>query len=300
MRIILPDISLINPSEEDKYLYYKLYSGVRTSDRLLTGLVHPFITKLFSESLINQWFYIRYSDPENHIRLRMMYENYSDLLKISEYFEQLSSPFLKYNQLWSVKLDNYSPEIDRYGKNCITSAEMLFFHDSELAINFIKYNEYSYSSDNLWMFAIFSINKFLEDFGYDLNSKSEIIEVMFSTFNAEFLPDRLLRKQIAVKYSKYSDLILKMIESPLKCKYPGKEGLRLVKIRSESQKELILSIRNSIGKGNQGISLNDIISDFIHMMMNRLFRSEQRKHEFVIYNFLSRYYRSKLARIKYN
>ena len=55
----------------DKWLYYKLYCGVRISDSLLTDLVLPLVIKLTTESLIEKWFFIRYSDPENHIRLRL-------------------------------------------------------------------------------------------------------------------------------------------------------------------------------------------------------------------------------------
>jgi hypothetical protein len=36
------------------------------------------------------------------------------------------------------------------------------------------------------------------------------------------------------------------------------------------------------------------------MMLNRLFRSKNRLHELVLYDFMNRYYKSELAKEKYN
>jgi thiopeptide-type bacteriocin biosynthesis protein len=38
------------------------------------------------------------------------------------------------------------------------------------------------------------------------------------------------------------------------------------------------------------ISINDLLCSYIHMMINRLFRTQQRKHELVLYDYLFRYY----------
>ncbi|NOQ27509.1 MAG: hypothetical protein GQ564_19270, partial [Bacteroidales bacterium] len=45
--------------------------------------------------------------------------------------------------------------------------------------------------------------------------------------------------------------------------------------------------------------LNDLMGSYIHMLMNRLFKSKQRTHEMVIYDFLYRYYKSEIAKRKY-
>jgi len=39
-----------------------------------------------------------------------------------------------------------------------------------------------------------------------------------------------------------------------------------------------------------------LMLSYLHMLNNRLFKSKQRKHELVLYNFLYNHYRSKLAR----
>jgi hypothetical protein len=44
--------------------------------------------------------------------------------------------------------------------------------------------------------------------------------------------------------------------------------------------------------------LDNLIANYLHMFINRLFVSKQRKTELVIYEYLWKYYESKLARKK--
>ena len=55
----------------DKWLYYKLYGGVKSCDFILPIYILPMMNRLKRMHLISKWFYIRYSDPDFHIRLRI-------------------------------------------------------------------------------------------------------------------------------------------------------------------------------------------------------------------------------------
>ncbi len=62
---------------------------------------------------------------------------------------------------------------------------------------------------------------------------------------------------------------------------------------TEKDIEKLFDLRNS----NQlKTELNDILSSLIHMMINRLFKSEQRLQEMVLYYYLFKYYTSAVAR----
>jgi hypothetical protein len=47
------------------------------------------------------------------------------------------------------------------------------------------------------------------------------------------------------------------------------------------------------------IMLDDLLGSYIHMMMNRMFRTRQRLMEMVLYDFLFRTYKSALAKNRY-
>ena len=68
-------------------------------------------------------------------------------------------------------------------------------------------------------------------------------------------------------------------------------------IRSTRGVNEILKLEND---KQLAVSVDNLLISYIHMFMNRLFRSKQRLHEMVIYGFLFRYYRSQLAQSKHS
>ena len=46
------------------------------------------------------------------------------------------------------------------------------------------------------------------------------------------------------------------------------------------------------------VHLDDLLSNYIHMLLNRLFKNEQRKHELIIYHLMWKHYLSEIAREK--
>jgi hypothetical protein len=57
----------------DKWLYYKIYCGVKTADMLLLEVIKSLTEQLIEEKIIDRWFFIRYSDPEPHVRFRVQF-----------------------------------------------------------------------------------------------------------------------------------------------------------------------------------------------------------------------------------
>jgi thiopeptide-type bacteriocin biosynthesis protein len=53
-----------------QWLYLKAYTGTASADRILTDTVGPVIDGLLSTGVVDHWFFLRYADPEHHLRLR--------------------------------------------------------------------------------------------------------------------------------------------------------------------------------------------------------------------------------------
>ena len=63
-----------------QWLYFKIYTGVKTADEVLAHTIRPFLRELYAERWIDGSFFIRYNDPDFHIRLRLhidRFENYA-------------------------------------------------------------------------------------------------------------------------------------------------------------------------------------------------------------------------------
>ena len=53
-----------------EWLFAKLYSGPATADQVLRDVVRPVVERVLSAGAADRWFFIRYGDPDWHLRLR--------------------------------------------------------------------------------------------------------------------------------------------------------------------------------------------------------------------------------------
>ncbi|MCT9139772.1 lantibiotic dehydratase [Streptomyces violarus] len=120
-------------SPGSEWLYAKIYATPELHDTLLTSRLPSFVNDIAPH--IDQWFYIRYQDPDPHLRLRLHGASYElvqyVLPKLHTFLEMLRDERL----LGRWVLDTYEPEFQRYGgAELIRGAESLFSLDSTSAI----------------------------------------------------------------------------------------------------------------------------------------------------------------------
>lgn len=111
----------------DNWLYYKIYTGSRTSDMILLEIIKPLTESLLYNDVIDKWFFIRYADPKPHLRIRFHCTETKNIgVVISEllpFFKELINQDL----VWKIQIDTYNRELERYGENTIIISESLFF-----------------------------------------------------------------------------------------------------------------------------------------------------------------------------
>ncbi|MGH2644388.1 MAG: thiopeptide-type bacteriocin biosynthesis protein, partial [Chitinophagaceae bacterium] len=125
-----------------EWLYFKIYCGAHTSDKILSEVVKPATCSLVESASITKAFFIRYTDPHYHIRFRLHLTGKAKLAHTMNYIYNLLQPFCDNNLVWKVQLDTYQREIERYGESCIGISEELFYYDSLLYLNFIEKEEF--------------------------------------------------------------------------------------------------------------------------------------------------------------
>src|SRR5262249_55204668 len=97
------------------WLYAKLYSGVAIADEVLRDVVLPLVIRDGFSQAVNRWFFLRYSDPDTHLRLRFcgtpdMLASYVAPMLHAAVARQLTD-----GRIWRVQLDTYEREVERYG-----------------------------------------------------------------------------------------------------------------------------------------------------------------------------------------
>jgi thiopeptide-type bacteriocin biosynthesis protein len=279
----------------DDWFYFKIYTGVKTADTLLIELIEPLTKKIMDEGLIDKWFFIRYSDPEFHLRIRFRIKNKLKLSEIILELNKLLKPFIENRLVSTFQTETYSREIERYGGKTIEDAESFFFHDSQMTIQMLGFIEGDEGENYRWHFACLAIDYLLNDFGFSQVEKLQLMDNLQQGFGQEFGMNTQLKVQLDDKFRKERQQIRVFL---LKENDFYQPFYQILEHKSINTKEIIKKIRNHHSTNKLEVELNNLISSYIHMMLNRIFKSKQRLNEMVIYSLMYRFYKSEMARNK--
>lgn len=271
-----------------EWLYMKIYTGVTTAEKVLKEVVFPLVKSLVERSIIDKWFFIRYTDPEDHLRIRFHHATDPVFWKtvLEELHEKISAnidPIL----IHKIQTDTYIREIERYGEQTMVLSENIFFYDSEAAIGCIDLLQGEEGEHFRWLLAIRGVDMLLQDFGYMLPKRAAYLKRLQQHFFREFGGSQTLQTQLNASYRKYMRQISSFLDPQQDTTNEIEEVALLLEKRSSHIQQAIRTVTVN--------TWDELLSSYIHMFLNRMFSSNQRKHEMVVYHFLSKYYESRLA-----
>lgn len=273
----------------DNWIYYKLYCGARTADSILTDAILPLTEMLSQKGVISKWFFIRYSDPDFHIRLRFYVKDTDTIGQVVSELHTILSPYVTDDVIHKVQLDTYVRELERYGASTVAVSEELFYHESKMLLQVMEVVE----EDSLYfLWVLRAIDRLLQSFTYDTPQKLALVTANAQAFKKEFSANKQLNKQLDKKYRNLRDQVaIFLTPNPLPSDYALLDQL-LIDWKRRTQ-QAVASIKTCNTNRTLEVQLDYLISSYIHMLVNRAFRSRQRFYELVCYDFLTKYYRSK-------
>lgn len=156
------------------WLYAKFYCGTNLMDELIAGPLADLARRSQTSKLARLWFFIRFADPEPHVRLRFRTSNNTAAVRLYEEVTRLGADLIASGVCNRMTIDTYDREIERYGgPDAIAVAERLFACDSELAATVItqELNE-SWHADRKVTCAA-TIDRMLSALGLDMEKRLE-------------------------------------------------------------------------------------------------------------------------------
>ncbi len=254
------------------WLYAKVYGGTADTEDILRDIVAPFVREL--GDLAAQFFFIRYADPDPHLRLRFT----GDPARLTgELLPSLSARLaaaFDRNQTWRLQLDTYEREIERYGD--ILAAERVFAADSAACLEIIELTPGADGRDARWRLALRGIDQLLGDLGLDLEARRALVTKLRDAFGAEHGIDATFQRHLGTKYRAHADEIAALLAADADPEHPLAPGLAALARRSRALAGMVAS--------------PEIAASHIHMHANRLLPVVARKQELVLYDLLRRHY----------
>jgi thiopeptide-type bacteriocin biosynthesis protein len=255
------DDFMLLPGKEN-WLYYKLYGCSKRQNELI-AYIHETLESMISEGLLKKYFFIRYSDPEPHVRLRIQASD--DMLlplfsNINVWLETLRLDGL----ISKITIDSYQRELERYGgAGLIKQAEEYFFHSSRLAMQIISKIRYEKSLKiNIDVIGVSFIISALEAFGLTPDEQEAFLNQRSSNSEnrKQFQDNRKILMKAADSRNNFHEIML--IE-------PYEQIHSLINSSSEKLSEYAKAVYECDKNGELTNTVHGIISSVIHMFCNR-------------------------------
>ena len=277
-----------------EWLYFKLYTGTKMADTVLTQAIKPVIEQLMVEGLVNKWFFIRYADPEKHLRFRVHLTDLSTIGHVLLKLKNLIQPLENEGIIWKVQIDSYQREIERYGAEVMELTETIFHEDSKAVIAMINQTLGEEREVIRWQWCLKLIDRYISDFGLSILEKKNLMEKMKTSFAIEFKINKDLKIQLDQRFRNNRSAIEQILDVSLNETHEYAPLFEYINDKTENIRSTIQQVKDL----KFGDDLTKYLSDTIHMTVNRTIGDNQRTHELVMYDFLFRYYQAEMSRKK--
>jgi thiopeptide-type bacteriocin biosynthesis protein len=280
-----------------EWLYAKLYTGAGTADQVLNHLVGPLVRSSLASGAADAWFFIRFADPDWHLRLRLHGEPGRLHAEVLPSLEAAAAPLLETGQLWCVQLDTYEREVERYGGDRgIELAEHVFDADSEAVLTIMGSSWGDAGLDLRWRLAMRGIDLLFDDLGLALEEKRSVARRARESFGREFGIDGNFRGRVSQRYRAERARLEALLDPGRAPPAPLAAGLEALRRRSLQLAPVTAELRQLGQAGRLSATMTDIAMSYAHMHVNRLLRSAQRAQELVLYELLDRAYSAQAGR----
>jgi len=276
-----------------QWLYAKLFTGTATADRVLDVAVEAVRASLAS-AVASRWFFIRFGDPDWHLRLRVQGDPQGLLHETLAALSSVTAPLLDSGQLWRVELDTYEREVERYGgARGVEIAEAVFHADSDAVLAIVTGGP---AADWRWRVALVGIDRVFDDFGFGLERKRAIVRLACEGYGRELGADRAFQRALSHRYRDQRVELEALVNGEREPPLAFRGSIEALRGRSVRIAPLAEELRWLDEHGELSASLDEIVMSYAHMHVNRLLRSAQRAQEYVLYELLDRIYGSHAAR----
>ena len=263
----------------NEWIYFRLYTNLENQDIILIEL-NKLVNTFYSQKKLEKFFFVRYFVEFYELRIRLKFNN-----RDNEIFEVLLNYFktLFYDGvLKDFSINIYRREIERYGMELINDFETVFSIDSLAVTKFLTIFR---KSDERLLFSLMNLNRLIDMLPYSDDIKYNVLEKYTLSYRRLNIANSEIKSSISKAFRHFHPKIRSTLEN---------KDSTLNSILSFDESTYKSSIHN-IYMDSTINPVTHLLSIF-HMHNNRLFDSNQKDFDFLSFEFLYRYTKSKRAR----
>jgi len=256
------------------WLFAKLYCPRAFEDDLLTGPVAELCREALATGAADDWFFIRYADPDPHLRLRFRGRSARLIGDLVPHVCAWAEGLLSDGLCARLCFDTYDRELERYGGTAGTSAaEAIFGTDSRAVIEMLRLSREGLLEMDVTSLAVLSIDELLAGLGLSEAERLAWYRERVSSRNAA-----------GDDYRRRKESLRRLLGDPEYVRgSPGGDALvRVLAVRSADLAEIgrRLDVLATAGELSQPKSV--LLRSYAHLHCNRLLAGDPSAEEQVL------------------
>jgi thiopeptide-type bacteriocin biosynthesis protein len=265
-----------------EWFFAKIYASPAAVDTIIREVVAPLVASL-GEADSARWFFVRYGDPDWHLRVRVRSEGKTHVGKLMHELHRLVEPLVDGGHVMRLQLDTYRPEVERYGGPVgLDIGERIFSADSRSVLRMLL--SIDQEGPKRWHFAVAGIRALLADFGLGALIRQRLLMQWRADLAARLGVDwATMKPQLASKVRSARHHALLEPATSL-AKSPG--DYSSIVMRSAELVPLIQELREAEARGHLSTPMIDLVGSYVHMFTNRLLRMAALEQELVLYDLI--------------
>jgi thiopeptide-type bacteriocin biosynthesis protein len=178
-RIVEPHTRLRPPGSE--WLFMKLYCSRSTQDEVIATHLRTFAEFAVGSSLADSWFFVRFADPEHHLRIRFHGQPGLLMGALMNQVCAWATNLLESGHCSRFSFETYEREIERYGgEDGIQAAEAIFTADGPFAAQMVRMNREKNLSADMLILTVMSVDHLLDCLGLNLEKRTDFYREVVS------------------------------------------------------------------------------------------------------------------------
>jgi thiopeptide-type bacteriocin biosynthesis protein len=254
-----------------EWVYLKIYATPRSADYLLLHVLLPWAEK--NRDRVKQWFFVRFHDPDSHLRIRFRV----DALQVKDVQYELQSLVSRgpgTELVQKAYFDTYQREIERYTPGLINLVEDVFYRGSEAICRYL-FGQHAGPDDEEPFWPVWHcyrvVTVFFKD---DLAQVIQLCKWAAEAYFAEHGGDKKLKRSMDDKFRVLRPVLMERVAVLDESNTGPDAFFERIKTLCYASSDLA------------PLSRQKLIADMVHMQVNRIFLSGQRKQEAFIWHCL--------------
>ena len=247
-----------------EWLFVKLYCPRNREEDVISESMFTFAENALASGFADSWFFIRYSDPEPHLRLRFHGSADRLMRQLFPHVCEWASRMMSDGFCRKFLFDTYEQEVERFGGlRGMTASEAVFSADSRSAVGLLRCLRTKLWPHDQTTFLALSIDDLL--YGLGLSETDRL-----GWYRRQATPGG---QDLGSEYRQRKSVLRSLLGQPEQFLSTQPGGVQIVSVLEERRKALAPIVQGLRQLADQGVlsqSLDTLFASFVHLHVNRL------------------------------